>query len=85
MKFEYFAFSYEDLISGERSTHQEIKSLEKKIESWSQQPAPTTAAAINKKAANAAAMTTSLPPAVAAFEVMFLDEVDDSHNIFNIR
>lgn len=60
--------SYDDLISGERTTQQEIKSLEKKFDSWSQLPAPTTAAVTNKKAANSS-VPTSMPPAVAAFEV----------------
>lgn len=41
--------------------------MEKKFESWSQLPAPATAAADVKKAAGA--VTVSLPPAVAAFEV----------------
>jgi len=42
--------------------------MEKKYESWSQLPAPATAAADVKKAAGA--VTVSLPPAVAAFEVL---------------
>ncbi|XP_020914492.1 coiled-coil domain-containing protein 112, partial [Exaiptasia diaphana] len=62
---------YDDLIHGERTTQQEIKSLEKKFESWSQLPAPTTAAVTNKKAANAV-VATSMPPAVAAFEKFVL-------------
>ena len=41
--------------------------MEKKFESWSQLPAPATAATEVKKAS--AAMTVPLPPAVAAFEV----------------
>lgn len=44
--------------------------MENKFESWSQLPAPATAAADVKKAAGA--VTVSLPPAVAAFEVLNL-------------
>ena len=42
--------------------------MEKKFESWSQLPAPVTAAVDVKKAAGA--VTVALPPAVAAFEVL---------------
>ncbi|KAK3734669.1 hypothetical protein QZH41_010790, partial [Actinostola sp. cb2023] len=61
------AFKDQQRKIGERSMHQDIKSLEKKFDSWSQLPAPTTAAVGNKKAANAA-MGIDLPPDVAAFE-----------------
>ena len=45
--------------------------MEKKFDSWSQLPAPATAAADVKKAAST--VTVSLPPAVAAFEVQKMD------------
>ena len=58
--------------------------MEKKFESWSQLPAPATAATEVKKAS--AAMTVPLPPAVAAFEVGAWmstkhDESHDSHKM----
>ena len=46
---------------------QEVSAMEKKFDSWSQLPAPATAATDVKRAASA--VTVSLPPAVAAFEV----------------
>lgn len=57
---------YDDLLREERTSLQEVTAMEKKFESWSQLPAPATAAADVKKAAGA--VTVSLPPAVAAFE-----------------
>ncbi|KAJ7348752.1 hypothetical protein OS493_039278 [Desmophyllum pertusum] len=57
---------YDELLREERTSLQEVSAMEKKFESWSQLPAPATAAADVKKAAGA--MTVSLPPAVAAFE-----------------
>lgn len=60
--------SYDDLLREERTSLQEVTAMEKKYESWSQLPAPATAAADVKKAAGA--VTVSLPPAVAAFEVL---------------
>jgi len=59
--------SYDELLREERACLQEVTAVEKKFESWSQLPAPATAAADVKKAAGA--VTVSLPPAVAAFEV----------------
>lgn len=59
--------SYDDLLHEERSYLQEVSAMEKKFDSWSQLPAPATAAADVKKAASTVAV--SLPPAVAAFEV----------------
>lgn len=61
-------YSYDDLLREERTSLQEVTAMEKKYESWSQLPAPATAAADVKKAAGA--VTVSLPPAVAAFEVL---------------
>lgn len=52
----------------ERTYQQEVSAMEKKFESWSQLPAPAMVAAEVKKAASA--VTVSLPPAVAAFEVL---------------
>ena len=63
-------YSYDDLLREERTSLQEVTAMEKKFESWSQLPAPATAAADVKKAARA--VTVSLPPAVAAFEVLDL-------------
>jgi len=57
---------YDELLREERACLQEVTAVEKKFESWSQLPAPATAAADVKKAAGA--VTVSLPPAVAAFE-----------------
>lgn len=57
---------YDELLHEERAYLQEVSAMEKKFESWSQLPAPATAAADVKKAAGA--VTVSLPPAVAAFE-----------------
>ena len=59
--------SYDDLLREERTYLQEVSAMEKKFDSWSQLPAPATAAADVKKAAST--VTVSLPPAVAAFEV----------------
>ena len=59
--------SYDDLLREERTYLQEVAAMEKKFDSWSQLPAPATAAADVKKAAST--VTVSLPPAVAAFEV----------------
>lgn len=57
---------YDDLLREERTYLQEVSAMEKKFDSWSQLPAPATAAADVKKAAST--VTVSLPPAVAAFE-----------------
>ena len=59
--------SYDDLLREECTYLQEVSAMEKKFDSWSQLPAPATAAADVKKAAST--VTVSLPPAVAAFEV----------------
>ena len=59
---------YDELLREERASFQEVTVLEKKFESWSQLPAPATAAADVRKAASV--VTISLPPAVAAFEVL---------------
>ena len=59
---------YDDLLREERTYLQEVSAMEKKFDSWSQLPAPATAAADVKKAAST--VTVSLPPAVAAFEVL---------------
>lgn len=57
---------YDELMHEERTCLQEVAAMEKKFDSWSQLPAPATAAVDVKKAAGA--ITVSLPPAVAAFE-----------------
>ncbi|RMX58149.1 hypothetical protein pdam_00000202 [Pocillopora damicornis] len=58
--------NYDELMHEERTCLQEVAAMEKKFDSWSQLPAPATAAVDVKKAAGA--ITVSLPPAVAAFE-----------------
>ena len=67
IKYRLSSTSYDELLREERTYLQEVSTMEKKFESWSQLPAPATAAADVKKAAGA--VTVSLPPAVAAFEV----------------
>lgn len=62
--------SYDGLIQEEKSTQQEITAMEKKFDSWCQLPAPSAVAGNVKKAAST--ITASLPPAVAAFEVVVL-------------
>ena len=65
--------SYDELMHEERTCLQEVAAMEKKFDSWSQLPAPATAAVDVKKAAGA--ITVSLPPAVAAFEVLWIRNV----------
>ena len=65
--------SYDELMHEERTFLQEVAAMEKKFDSWSQLPAPATAAVDVKKAAGA--ITVSLPPAVAAFEVLWIRNV----------
>ncbi|XP_068688046.1 coiled-coil domain-containing protein 112-like [Montipora capricornis] len=57
---------YDEILQEECVYMQEVSAMEKKFDSWSQLPAPATAATDVKRAASA--VTVSLPPAVAAFE-----------------
>lgn len=57
------------MLHNERILTQELAASEKKFDSWSRLPAATTESARAVKKATSARHTSSLPPAVAAFEV----------------
>lgn len=63
--FSYHRF--EELLRDERVISQEVAASEKKFESWSRLPA--AAVESTKAVKKAAKQSSSLPPAIAAFEV----------------
>lgn len=64
----YYEHRFEELLRDERAITQELTASEKKFESWSCLPA--AAVESTKAVRKATKQSSSLPPAIAAFEVI---------------